>query len=124
MCKQAPKGCGDSGINVGADGVGQRGWKRRGQFEYYWFVYDPYRKDDVVGGSLSDDLLDVYKDLKRALLVYDRGTPESVRDAVRSWRDGFASHWGNHALGALRALYWIMTRYHHNDDITGDGDGV
>lgn len=89
-------------------------WPGMGRFEYYWLVYNPYERDGVVGNSLSDDLLDVYKDLKRGMTIYERGTKDSVMDAIWTWRFDFLTHWGVHATNALKVLHWIIGR--HNGD--------
>lgn len=80
-------------------------WPGFGRFDQYWEVFDPYQTDNLVSASLSDDLLDVYVDLQRGFLLFDRGTADSVTDAVWDWRFGFLFHWGDHAVDALRALH-------------------
>ncbi|MBT2659202.1 DUF5063 domain-containing protein [Bacillus sp. ISL-18] len=44
-----------------------------GQYEHYWEVFNPYQLEEPVGASLSDDILDIYKDVKKAY-CYTRGT--------------------------------------------------
>ena len=73
-----------------------------GAFEHYREVLDPYSDESVVGGSLSDDLLDIHGDLQRGLVAWDAG---DQRGAVWDWRFHFEQHWGNHAVAALRALH-------------------
>jgi hypothetical protein len=65
-------------------------------------MFDPYELDQPVAGSLSDDLLDVYRDVRRGLALW-----ESRRDAdaVWEWKFHFDAHWGAHAVDALRALH-------------------
>lgn len=83
-------------------------WPGMGRFEHYWLIYNPYERNDVVGNSLSDDLLDIYKDLRRGMMIYDRGTEDSVIDAIWTWRFDFLTHWGMHATNALKVLHWIL----------------
>jgi hypothetical protein len=77
-------------------------WQGFGKFESYWEVFDPYELDQPVAESLSDDLLDVYRDVRRGLALW-----ESRRDAdaVWEWKFHFDAHWGAHAVDALRALH-------------------
>jgi len=70
--------------------------------QYYWEVFDPYVEEPPVKGSLSDDLLDVYRDVRRGLLLWDHNAPQA---AIWEWRFSFGVHWGNHAIDALRALH-------------------
>jgi len=61
-----------------------------------------------VTATLSDDLGDIYVEVKHGLCMLERGTEDDVRDALWNWRFSFESHWGEHATGALRALYWLL----------------
>ena len=76
-------------------------WPGFGQMVSYWEVFDPYEEDEPVGGSLTDDLLDIYRDLGRGLLAWNSGARES---ALWDWKFHFELHWGDHAVDALRAL--------------------
>ena len=79
---------------------------RLGRWNYYWDVYDPYDEGDrePVCASLSDDLADIYCDLKNGLLMEAVSGGERPNDVLWSWRFSFTSHWAAHATGALRAL--------------------
>ena len=61
--------------------------------------------DAVVCGSLSDDILDVYSDVAGGLAAFDAGL---IADAVWHWRFTRETHWGDHAVDALRALQRAM----------------
>lgn len=70
----------------------------------YWEVFDPYEHDDnePVAGSLADDVLDVYSDIRRGLALWDAS---QTQNAIWEWRFHFDIHWGDHAVDALRALH-------------------
>lgn len=70
----------------------------------YWDVFDPLRTppDAPVANSAVDDVQDIYSDVKRGLLLFDVGL---VVDAAWYWRFTFASHWGEHLVGLVRALH-------------------
>lgn len=75
----------------------------------YRECFNPFElEEEPVIGSLSDDLGDVYVDLRQGLDTLDRGTPDDARDAIWNWKFSFESHWGEHATGAIRALYWLL----------------
>lgn len=76
-------------------------WPGFGERDVYFKVFDPYVDEPRVCGSLSDDVLDIYYDLKRGLVAYDAG---QIGAAVWEWRFHFDHHWGDHAVDALRAL--------------------
>lgn len=77
-------------------------WAGFAEHDLYWEVFDPYELSEPVAGSLSDDLLDIFRDVRRGLWFWDR---HEIADAVWEWRFSFDSHWGAHAADALRALH-------------------
>lgn len=70
----------------------------------YWDVFDPLNQEDTqsVFNSLADDLSDIYRDLKRGLLLYNQGY---ITEAVWEWRFNFQIHWGVHLVSAQRAIH-------------------
>ena len=95
------------------DRIPHEGWQavrertiRRIDCDQYWEVFEPFaeEKPDPIYGSISDDLADIWRDLKMGLLSFDIGKPNCVESAVWHWRFGFGSHWGYHVAGAIRAL--------------------
>jgi hypothetical protein len=82
-------------------------WPGFDAHDHYWEVFDPYDLTEPVGGSLSDDVLDVYSDVRRGLWFWERG--DEV-DAIWEWRFLLEAHWGDHAVDALRALHRACKR--------------
>ena len=72
----------------------------------YWEVYEPLEQaqPQSLCGSLSDDLADIWRDVKDGLLSFDSGKQSAVDGAVWHWRFSLESHWGHHAVGAIAAL--------------------
>ena len=72
--------------------------------DVYWEVFDPYDHEhtDPVAGSLADDVLDVYRDIRPGLTLWDASQKQN---AIWEWRFNFDTHWGDHAVDALRALH-------------------
>lgn len=79
---------------------------RRLDCDYYWKVFEPFAKEkpDPIYGSISDDIADIWREVKIGLLALDAGKPNCVESAVWHWRFGFESHWGHHVAGAITAL--------------------
>lgn len=73
-----------------------------GEYDIYWELFDPYEFSDAGAGSLSDDFLDIYRDLAPGLVLYEAGREGR---AAWEWRFNFEIHWGRHAVAALRALH-------------------
>ncbi len=76
------------------------------EFDGYWEVFDPFEFDEPVVGSLSDDLGDIYIDIHTGLDCLDEGDPSA---ALWAWSFSYETHWGDHAVDAMRALHRIVT---------------
>lgn len=80
--------------------------------DLYWCALEPFdttaEKPELGCGSLDDDVLDTYRDLKRGLLLWDGGREGS---AVFEWRLHFHAHWGSHATRALSALHELWSKW-------------
>jgi hypothetical protein len=85
---------------------------RIGSNSVYWEVFDPFdhEEHDPVCSDLVDDLGDIYKDIKRALTIFDLDTAAAVEDAIWQLKFGFENHWGRHAIGALMAVHHLLRR--------------
>jgi len=81
-----------------------------GPERYYREVFDPYEppEEGEVRADLADDIADIYADLRQGLAKWSRG---ESGEALWAWRIGFEVHWGEHATGALRAL-WARAAWH------------
>ena len=77
--------------------------------DYYWEVFEPLEQDqpEPVLGSLSDDLADIWRDLKPGVAMMETGSAALVSDVVWQWRISFETHWGQHAATAIAALHAI-----------------
>jgi hypothetical protein len=61
--------------------------------------------DGPVVASLSEDMADIYQDLKDFILLYQTGTVEVMNDAIWECRMNFENHWGQKLVNALRAIH-------------------
>lgn len=104
--KRLPEG-GEHSPDVEGEIAMPANWPGLGQFDTYWELFDPYERDSIVGASLTDDLLDIYRDLGRGFLAWDSGHKSS---AMWDWKFHFEIHWGDHAVDALRALKRVCNR--------------
>jgi uncharacterized protein DUF5063 len=76
----------------------------------YWAYFDPSEPPDSEGepvfSDLGDDLADIYRDIKPGLLAWEAGLEQYAADIVFEWKFPlFGSHWGVHAVSAMRALH-------------------
>ncbi|MGA2003288.1 MAG: DUF5063 domain-containing protein [Terriglobales bacterium] len=78
-----------------------------GEWDLYWEVFDPTKDSEAIRGSLADDIADVYRDIKEGLGCQDLDLALQG-DAIWEWRVGFYSHWGKHAIDALRTIHFLL----------------
>jgi hypothetical protein len=74
--------------------------------DYYWEVFEPLEKDppEPLTGSISDDLTDIWRDLKVGMTAFERGTPPDMINAFWHWRFSLETHWARHVAGVVSAL--------------------
>ena len=75
--------------------------------ESYWEIFEPLEQEqpESLCGSLSDDLADIWRDVKEGIVAIDMGGETLIDEAVWHWRSSLESHWGHHAVGAIGALH-------------------
>ncbi len=68
--------------------------------------------DTPIAAFISEDLADVYQELKDFAANYQTMDTDIMNDALVACLEAFAQHWGQKTLNALRALHAIR----HNDN--------
>lgn len=69
------------------------------------FMEDMKYSDTPILASISEDLTDVYQDLKNFLHIYEQGIEENMNDALFLCVENFKSYWGQKLVNVLRALH-------------------
>ncbi len=69
----------------------------------YWEIFDSSNSEEKepVYALLSDDLADIYSDLKRGLMIYEQ---EKLPEAFWEWKFNFEIHWENHLTSAQKVI--------------------
>jgi len=85
-----------------------------GQIQAYWVIFDPtenvFGEEKGVMGDLLDDIMDIYKDLKYQLMIFDLNTVDSIENAVWGFKFDFWHHWSNHAIDAMRTIHYVIEK--------------
>lgn len=78
-----------------------------GTADDYLEVFDEKIKesDDHVLSSISENMADIYQDIKDFLLLYQTGTNEVMNDAVWECRMNFENFWGQKLTNSMRAIH-------------------
>jgi len=58
-----------------------------------------------VVSSISENMADIYQDMKDFLLLYQTGTGEVMNDAVLECRMNFENFWGQKLVNSMRAIH-------------------
>ena len=81
-----------------------------GKFDAYQEVFDPsvQYSDEAPEASISENMSDIYQDLKNFILSYRIGTLEVMNDAFGECRNNFEQYWGQRLVNGLRAIHNLV----------------
>ena len=82
----------------------------------YW-VSDHNDENITLKESLSDNLTDIYQDLKDVVLLYQKNNDAARENAVFECKSLFNPHWGDRIA---KALHYLHTMQLDDDDARGD----
>jgi hypothetical protein len=68
---------------------------------------DEFDRSEVVSHTISEDMADLYQELRDFTSIYSRGMEEFMNDAAWELKERFAEHWGAKLLRALQALHTL-----------------
>ncbi len=69
------------------------------------FLQDMKYSDTPIAASISEDLADIYQDLKNFITIFERGITENMNDALYACMENFKAYWGQKLVNVLRALH-------------------
>ncbi|MBB4037126.1 hypothetical protein GGR21_003041 [Dysgonomonas hofstadii] len=69
------------------------------------FLQDMKYSETPISASISEDLADIYQDLKNFVTVFERGITENMNDALYLCAENFKAYWGQKLVNVLRALH-------------------
>ena len=80
-----------------------------GEFDSFLdvFVEDMKYSDTPILSSVSENIADIYQDLKNFVCAYKDGTEEMRYDAIVMCKTNFENYWGQRLVNVLRALHEI-----------------
>ena len=71
------------------------------------FVADMKYSDTPITKSISEDLADIYQDIKNFVSLFKLGINETMHDAIVECNEHFKQYWGQTLVNTLRALHDI-----------------
>lgn len=96
-----------------------------GQYDDFLEVYVPDNEQDrgEVASSVSENMTDVYQDVKDFLFAYKIGVTEIMNDALVELVSSFELHWGQKLLNVLKACHHVLYSANELDeDVIGSDE--
>lgn len=66
-----------------------------------------FDRSELINHTISEDMADLYQELRDFTVIYSRGLEELMNDAAWELKLRFAEHWGAKLLRALSALHQL-----------------
>ncbi len=81
-----------------------------GRFDAYLETVDDEMQfsDTPIVATISENLTDVYQDVKDFAMNYRLGNEQVMNDALANCMENFQQYWGQKLLNALRALHMVL----------------
>jgi hypothetical protein len=81
-----------------------------GEFDSYPEIFEPGTPlgEANVEANISENVADIYQDLKDFILSYRIGTVEVMRAALWECRNNFEQYWGQKLVNGLRAVHQLV----------------
>lgn len=83
------------------------------------FLPDMPYSDTPLKKCISEDLADIYQDIKNFIFVFQLGLNETMNDALVTCKENFSIFWGQRLVNTLRALHNLK----YNPDIEEEEEG-
>lgn len=93
-----------------------------GKSDRYLEVFHPdiQLSEEGIATDISEDLADIYQDLKDFLLSYQIGNEEVMNDALALCLNSFKTFWGQRLVNCMRALHNALYNDNEQDDLMED----
>lgn len=78
------------------------------------FLQDMVYSDTPIKKNISEDLADIYQDVKNFVSVFKLGFDETMHDSLALCKENFALYWGQTLVNTMRALHDV--HYNHQDE--------
>lgn len=92
-----------------------------GENDGFHEVFDPNIQfgEETVRASISENLLDIYQDLKDFITAYSIGNEEVMHDSLAECIFHFGEFWGQQLVNVLRAVHMLVFS---NADLSGENN--
>lgn len=84
------------------------------------FVSDMKYSDQPIARYISEDLADIYQDVRNFVFIFQLGITENMHEALAQCQENFRLYWGQKLVNTLRALHDV--RYMQSESEDDDDD--
>ncbi len=86
------------------------------------FLPDMAYSDQPIKKCISEDLADIYQDLKDFIFVFQLGLNVTMNDSLCLCKENFGSYWGQKLVNTMRALHDVKFNLDSSEDETSESD--
>ncbi len=86
------------------------------------FLPEMAYSDTPIKKCISEDLADIYQDLKDFIFVFQLGYNETMHDSLAICKEHFALYWGQKLVNTLRALHDVKYNADNKDEAEDEID--
>ena len=80
------------------------------------FVADMKYSDEPILMTISENLADIYQDIKNFAYIYKQGVEEEMMSALELCNQNFKTDWGQKLVNVLRAIHEVKYSFNDIDD--------
>jgi len=84
------------------------------------FVSDMKYSDQPITKYISEDLADIYQDIKDFIFVFQLGLNETMNDSLAICQENFRLYWGQKLVNTLRALHNVRYTLDETEEGTNE----
>ncbi len=88
------------------------------------FVDDMKYSDTPISRSISEDIADIYQDIKNFVCLFKLGINETMHDAIVECNEHFRQYWGQTLVNTMRALHDARYNTTLDDEEEGDNEQI
>lgn len=85
------------------------------------FVEDMKYSDRPISAFVSENIADIYQDIRNFVSVYQYNLSEQMNDAIYYCKEHFHLYWGQKLVNVLRPLHAVYIAYKENSDLINSG---
>lgn len=84
------------------------------------FLPDMAYSDQPIKKNISEDLADIYQDIRDFIFVFQLGLNETMNDALAICQENFGMLWGQKLVNTLRALHDVKYNQEPDEEVPGE----